>query len=358
MPVPVEEDARRGWRGTGVTHRESPTGSYDDATGIDAGDVSERSVLSVREMSKTYTSKRLIGSGRRYQALSNVSLDLRAGEILGVVGESGCGKSTLGKVIAGVETTGAGRAEVGGQPLDLTHGTRTRDQRRQVQFVYQSPRGSFNPARRVAAALRYNARLAKEVTGEPVEDALERAVNSVGLGVQHLDRYPHELSGGQLQRLSIGRALITRPDIVFLDEPTSSLDVSVRGEILNLLTGLRESMGLSIILVSHDLDVISYVADRILVIYVGQIVEEGTASDIVARPAHPYTRALLTASSLPDPAEPLELAVDIRDTSFLPTGCRLAPRCPLAEGRCSEPQHLVASDGRSVRCWKAESALP
>ncbi|MDE0376474.1 MAG: oligopeptide ABC transporter ATP-binding protein, partial [bacterium] len=104
-------------------------------------------------------------------------------------------------------------------------------------------------------------------------------------------------------------------------------------------------------------DVISYVADRILVIYLGQIVEEGTASDIVARPAHPYTRALLTASSLPDPPDPLELAVDVRDASAVPTGCRLAPRCPLAEDRCSEPQHLVASDGRSARCWKAESAL-
>ena len=184
---------------------------------------------------------------------------------------------------------------------------------------------------------------------------MERAVTSVGLGTQHLDRYAHELSGGQLQRLSIGRALITRPDIVFLDEPTSSLDVSVRGEILNLLMGLRESKGLSMILVSHDLDVISYVADRILVIYLGQIVEEGTASDVVARPAHPYTRALLTASSLPDPEEPLELAVDVRDASVVPTGCRLAPRCPLAESRCSEPQHLATSDGRSVRCWRAES---
>lgn len=343
-----------------MTDRNSLIEPRDDRTGAGTGATASSgpAVLKVRGLSKTYTTKRLIGSGKGYQALTSVSLDLKAGEILGVVGESGCGKSTLGKVIAGVETTSAGSAEVGGQPLDLEHGTRTRDQRRQVQFVYQSPRGSFNPARRVGAALRYNARLAREVTGEPVEGSLERAVTSVGLGVQHLDRYPHELSGGQLQRLSIGRALITRPDIVFLDEPTSSLDVSVRGEILNLLTGLRGSMGLSMILVSHDLDVISYVADRILVIYLGQIVEEGTATDIVARPAHPYTRALLTASSLPDPAEPLELAVDVRDASVLPTGCRLAPRCPLAEARCSEPQHLVASDGRSVRCWKAESVLP
>ena len=339
-----------------MTPRKAPTGSYDDPRDTDAGGVSERLVLSVGGLSKTYTSKRLIGSSKGYQALSDLSFGLRAREVLGVVGESGCGKSTLGKVIAGVETTDVGLAEVGGQPLDLAHGTRTRDQRRQVQFVYQSPRGAFNPARRVGAALRYNARLAKEVTGEPVSDALERAVMSVGLGAQHLDRYPHELSGGQLQRLSIGRALITRPDIVFLDEPTSSLDVSVRGEILNLLTGLRESMGLSMILVSHDLDVISYVADRILVIYLGQIVEEGTASDIVARPAHPYTRALLTASSLPDPEEPLELAVDVRDASVVPTGCRLAPRCPLAEARCSEPQDLVTTGGRSVRCWKAEPA--
>lgn len=336
-----------------MTHSKSPTGSYDHTREKNAGGVSERVVLRVQGLSKTYTSKRLIGSGKGYQALSNVSLVLRAGEILGVVGESGCGKSTLGKVIAGVETTDDGRAEVGGQPLDLELGTRTRGQRRQVQFVYQSPRGSFNPARRVAAALRYNARIAKEVTGEPVDDALERAVRSVGLGTQHLDRYPHELSGGQLQRLSIGRALITRPDIVFLDEPTSSLDVSVRGEILNLLMGLRQSMGLSMILVSHDLDVISYVADRILVIYFGQIVEEGAAADIVARPIHPYTRALLTASNLADPAEPLELAVDVRDASVVPAGCRLASRCPLAEARCSEPQDLVTSDARSVRCWKA-----
>lgn len=341
-----------------MTDRISPAGPRDHGIGTGAGAASGSLALKVRGLSKTYTTKRLIGSGRGYQALSNVSLDLRAGEILGVVGESGCGKSTLGKVIAGVETTGAGSAEVGGQPLDLSQGARTRDQRRRVQFVYQSPRGSFNPARRVGAALRYNARLAREVTGEPVDVSLERAVTSVGLGTQHLDRYPHELSGGQLQRLSIGRALITRPDIVFLDEPTSSLDVSVRGEILNLLTGLRASADLSMILVSHDLDVISYVADRILVIYLGQIVEEGTASDIVARPAHPYTRALLTASSLPDPAEPLELGVDVRDASFLPTGCRLAPRCPLAEARCSEPQRLAVSDGRSVRCWKAERTLP
>ena len=348
--ISSQTDHSRGRGGVGMNHRKLPPGSHD-GTGMDAGDVSDRLVLSVRGLSKIYTSKRLIGSAKGYQALSNVSFDLGAGEILGVVGESGCGKSTLGKVIAGVETTDVGHAEVGGHTLDLANGTRTRDQRRQVQFVYQSPRGSFNPARRVAAALRYNARLAREITGEPVDGALERAVTSVGLGTQHLDRYPHELSGGQLQRLSIGRALITRPDIVFLDEPTSSLDVSVRGEILNLLTGLRGSMGLSMILVSHDLDVISYVADRILVIYLGQIVEEGTSTDIVARPAHPYTRALLTASSLPDPAEPLELAVDVRD------GIRHSDRVPSRSPLPARRSAVLGTPASSCIRWKISAVL-
>ena len=149
VPLPVEDDALGWWRGAGMTDRSSPAGPRDHGIGTGAGAASGSLVLKVRGLSKTYTTKRLIGSGRGYQALSNVSLDLRAGEILGVVGESGCGKSTLGKVIAGVETTGAGSAEVGGEALDLSQGARTRDQRRRVQFVYQSPRGSFNPARRV-----------------------------------------------------------------------------------------------------------------------------------------------------------------------------------------------------------------
>ena len=315
--------------------------------------VTREPLLDVRGLSKAYSTKRLVGSVKGHQVLTDLTFKLWPGEVLGVVGESGCGKSTLGKVIAGVETTDVGTAELHGLPLDLVHGTRTRDQLRQVQFVYQSPRSAFNPARRVGAALRYNARLESEASGHQVAESLEWAVTSVGLEIQHLDRFPHELSGGQLQRLSIGRALITRPGIVFLDEPTSSLDVSVRGEILNLLAHLRESMGLSLILVSHDLDVISYVADRILVIYLGEIVEEGDAPDIVARPAHPYTRALLSASNLPGPAEPLELAVVEYDAAAVPTGCRLAPRCPLAEDKCSEPQNLVVNRGRAVRCWKA-----
>ena len=305
-------------------------------------------IISVKDVHKSY------GRGHnRFDALKGVSFDIHQGESIAIVGKSGSGKSTIGKVLAGTETANEGRVQLGGDELDLPSGQRTEDQLRRMQFVYQLPRSAFNPVRKLRAALEYSASLAGHRSREDRRHAVAHATAEVGVEETLLDRYPHQLSGGQLQRLSIARALITQPEVLFLDEPTSALDVSVRGEILNLLASLRESAGLSMVLVTHDLDVVAYVTDRVLVLYRGEIVEEGATTDIVTSPRHPYTQALLTASNLPGPRHPVELGTDLGGDADYAGGCRLLQRCPHAEEGCSVEQRLVPTETGSVRCWKA-----
>jgi oligopeptide/dipeptide ABC transporter ATP-binding protein len=291
--------------------------------------------------------------------VDGVSLGLDAGETVGVVGESGSGKSTLARCILQLERPTAGRVGFDGRDLTALAGRDLRRLRRHLQMVFQDPAASLNPRLRVGYAVAEPLRLHGLRTGDAeVRGRVAELFAWVGLGPEHVDRYPHQLSGGQQQRVALARALACEPRLVALDEPTSALDVSVQAALLALLRQLQARLGLAYLFISHDLAVVSARAGRLLVMYLGQVVEEGPAAELLARPRHPYTRALVSAVPRDTPwAEPARLAVTGEPGSALRPlpGCRFAPRCPWALDRCrTEPQRLQpVGPGRAAACWRA-----
>jgi peptide/nickel transport system ATP-binding protein len=295
------------------------------------------------------------------RAVDGVSLTVRKGETLGIVGESGCGKSTTARLLMRLLDPGAGEMIFDGDPVgrdDLGGGISLKDYRRQVQMVFQDSYASLNPRLPIEDSIAF----APEVHGVPGPEARERArelLAAVGLApAQFARRYPHELSGGQRQRGTIARALALRPRLVILDEPVSALDKSVEAQVLNLLVDLKESFGLTYVFISHDLNVVHYISDRVLVMYLGQVVEEGPVDEIYARPAHPYTRALLASRPSMDPSqrrtEP-PLTGDPPNPVNPPSGCRFRTRCPFAEAICAAHPPLAAtlSPGHTAACHMA-----
>jgi peptide/nickel transport system ATP-binding protein len=255
--------------------------------------VHDTALLEVREAIRDYALRRrhLFGPRPSFRAVDGVSLTIRRGESLGLVGESGCGKSTLTRAILGLEPLQGGEIRLGGQPVtpDMPP-----DLRRRMQVVFQDPYGSFNPRHRVRRLIAEPFHL----TGAPpdLNDRVAEALDSVGLSAAGGERFPHEFSGGQRQRIAIARALITRPDLIVLDEAVSALDVSIRAQILDLLADLQDRFGLTYLFISHDLTVVRAITDRVLVMKAGKIVEQGETEVVFSRPAHPYTRALLEAA--------------------------------------------------------------
>lgn len=289
-------------------------------------------------------------------ALEGVSVQAWEGKTVAVAGESGCGKSTLGRLLLGLATPDGGVVRFRGQSLrELTSSVR-QDYRKSIQMVFQNPLASFNPMFTVGGTIRDAMRLRKDLSSRKSEaEEAGRVAGQVGLDASLLKRYPSEVSAGQLQRASIARALATEPRMVFLDEPTSALDTSGRRQIVNLLRGLQEELGLGYVLVSHDFHLIRALAHHVVVMYLGQVVEEGPAEEVLRQPLHPYTRALVAASDLGSArrsrwrirGELSQLAAGYR-------GCRLYRRCPHAVAGCQEPQTLVAVRGEQrVRCWQA-----
>ncbi|MGC9369997.1 MAG: ABC transporter ATP-binding protein [Paracoccaceae bacterium] len=296
---------------------------------------------------------RLFGAAPRFFAVDGVSLELEKGQTLGIVGESGCGKSTLSKLILGLIEADGGSVRLDGQEtLNLTQDD-WRTMRRRMQFVYQDAAGALDPRMTVRAQVEEPLR----IHGLPL-GAAEEALRAVGLSGAMAERYPHEMSGGQLQRVVIARALALEPDLMVLDEPVSALDVSIQAQIVNLLTDLQAERGLTYVFVSHDLGVVRHISDRVAVMYLGRVVEEAPKEAFYDGPLHPYARALLDAVPVPDPANRRTQAVRLGDPpnpANPPAGCRFHPRCPFATDICkAEAPALRDFGGRRAACHHAE----
>lgn len=289
-------------------------------------------------------------------ALDDVSLRVRAGETLGVVGESGCGKSTLVRCMVRLIDPTSGTIYFDGRDITRLHGRALRPVRREMQTVFQDPQASLNPRKRVeqiiAAPLAIHGIGTRKSRRRSVQELLEL----VGLEPEHGRRFPREFSGGQRQRIGLARALALRPRLIVADEPVSSLDVSIKSEILNLFRDLQDELGLTYVFVAHDFGAVRHMSTRIAVIYLGKIVEMGPTERLLQRPSHPYTAALLSAvPRLEDVAEsrpPLRLVGDPPSPINPPSGCRFHPRCPYATAVCSreEPALTPRGDGQVVAC--------
>jgi len=279
-------------------------------------------------------------------AVDDVSLALAEGETLGIVGESGCGKSTLIRAL--VRLTPATSGAVRFRGADITNAGRRRLQpvRHEMQMVFQDPQASLNPRKRIAQIIATPLR-ARGVPRDQLEARSRELVAQVGLNPEHLNRFPHEFSGGQRQRIGIARALAVQPRVILLDEPVSALDVSIQAQVINLLEELQETLGLSYIFVAHDLSVVRHVSDRVVVMYLGKVMELSSADELYAKPIHPYTTALLAAIPIPDPRENRArtrtvLTGEPPNPVNPPAGCRFHTRCPHATDVCREVEPPLA----------------
>ena len=325
--------------------------------------MSERPLLEVHALKKYFPLKTGFFGGRPsvVHALDDVSFDLARGETLSVVGESGCGKSTLGKTILRLLEPTSGAIMLDGERVDNLHRSQLGTFRRRVQVVFQDPFSSLNPRQRVRDIIAepiINFGLAR---GAELEDRVAALADKVRLPRDALNRFPHEFSGGQRQRVGIARALAVDPDVIVLDEPVSALDVSIQAGVLNLLEQLQDRLGLTYLLIAHDLAVVRHVSDDVAVMYLGRIVEQASADDLYERPQHPYTQALLSAVPVPDPRVErartrLVLSGDLPSPADPPSGCRFRTRCWKATGICADqvPELLTDERGHQVACHHKE----
>lgn len=294
-------------------------------------------------------------------AVDDVSLDVAPGEILGLVGESGCGKSTLGRLALRLISPTKGRVFFDGREITRLSPSQMSSFRRHMQIIFQDPFASLNPRMMVRDTVAEPLMVHRMASGR--SELTERVVDllaQVGLGREHLFRYPHEFSGGQRQRICIARALAPRPSLIIADEPLSALDVSVQAQIINLLLSLQEELGLTFLFISHDLNVVGVLASRVAVMYLGHLVEVAKTRDLYEAPLHPYSKALLGSLTYPDPERkgrprPL-LKGELPSATSPPTGCTFHPRCPVAAQRCrvEAPELREISTTRLVRCHLVE----
>jgi len=308
------------------------------------------SLLDVEKLETSYRSH-----GRVLKAVDGVSFRVEKGETVGLVGESGCGKSTLGKTILRLVPSSAGAIRLGGTDIVPLKGGALSPYRRRMQMIFQDPFGSLNPRQTVRTLLE----TVLKVHG--VADRAERRrraagmVERVGLSSSALDRFPHEFSGGQRQRIGIARALVLSPELIVCDEPVSALDVSIQAQILNLLVDLKRDLGLSYLFISHDMSVVRYFTDRVMVMYLGQIVESGSYETLWTNPLHPYTRALMAAVPSYDidrKRTAVALKGELPSAARIPSGCRFRTRCPIAKEVCATeaPALRTLPGGQEVAC--------
>ena len=298
-----------------------------------------------------------VGRGRKVSAVSNVSFDLHKGETLGLVGESGCGKSTTGKAIMQLPRPTRGMVKLGDTELTALKGSALRATRPRMQMIFQDPISSLNPRRAVADIVEEPLRIWKLGDADQRRAKVNEVLETVGIDVDAAaERKPHEFSGGQCQRISIARAVVTDPDLIICDEPVSALDVSVQAQILNLLEDMKARYGLTLVFVAHDLAVVKNVSDRVAVMYLGKLCEIGPPQELYTSPSHPYTSALLDAIPVPDPEvatdEKEHLGGDLPSPIDPPSGCRFRTRCDRATDVCAqaEPQMQPVDDDHFVAC--------
>ena len=296
-------------------------------------------MLEVKNIKKTYRIKTGVFKPKKsLHAVNSVSLKVEKGKVFGIVGESGCGKSTLAKMVLGLEKPTDGEIYLNQSPL---HQIRRFEISRQVQPIFQDPYSSLNPRKTVSSSISLPFRVHKVGDKKETEERVEEIMRIVGLPPRMKHSYPVQLSGGQRQRVAIARALIMNPDLVICDEPTSALDVSVQSQILNLLMDLRVKLGLTYILISHDLSVVEHIASRVAVMYLGRIIEEANTRDLFEKPRHPYTQALLASVLTPDPNQGLpdaHLGTAYPNPIDMPGGCAFHPRCPR---RCEKCETII-----------------
>ena len=332
------------------------SGKAEDA--VDAtGQISHEVLLDVKEASREYESS---GSGffKRdkgvVSAVDRVSISVKKGETYGLVGESGCGKSTVGRLIAGLERPSGGAIELDGRDLATLKGRDAVRIHRDVQMMFQDSYAAMDPRMRIDQILAEPMSIQKTGNARQIAERIMEILEQVGLTEEILDRYPHEFSGGQLQRIGFARSLTLAPDLIVADEPVSALDVSVQAQVLNLMKDLQQELGLSYLFISHDLAVVQYMADRIGVMYLGRIVEEGPAREVVNNPKHPYTKALIDSIPVPDPEfvhdeSAIKLTGEPPCAVNPPEGCRFRPRCPFAGEEC-KVQPMLTDEAHRVAC--------
>jgi peptide/nickel transport system ATP-binding protein len=323
-------------------------------------DESTDAVLVGRNLVKEFASGSAVLRRRRARisAVAGVSLQVLRGETFGLVGESGCGKSTLSRLLVALDRPTAGSVLLEGRDLAAMSARALRGERRELQLVFQDSASALDPRMRIGSILAEPLRIQQAGGRREQRQTVTRLLDDVGMPASSMERYPHEFSGGQRQRLALARALALRPKVVVADEPVSALDVSVQAQILNLMADIQQQHGLTYVLVSHDLAVVRYLADRIGVMYLGKLVEVGPRDEVYERPLHPYTRGLVDSVPVPDPAiergKPAgAVGGELPPADRPPSGCRFRTRCPLAEEICAEvePPHRPTPDGRhTVAC--------
>ena len=297
------------------------------------------------------------------QAVDGVSFTLPTGKTLGIVGESGCGKSTLARLVTRLIDPSAGSVILDGVDITTLSGKSLREMRRKLQMIFQDPYSSLNPRHSIGQIIGDPMRIQGIVTKSGEKAEVQDLMQRVGLNPEHYNRYPHEFSGGQRQRIGIARALSLRPSVIVADEPVSALDVSIQAQILNLLENLQKDLGLSFVFIAHDLSVVRHIADQVAVMYLGKIVEVGDSATVYNRPAHPYTKALLSAVPVANPSlrnsdKRIRLVGDVPSPIDSPSGCRFRTRCWKATDLCAsvEPPLQADSTGRAVACHFPEEA--
>ncbi|MEE8242671.1 MAG: dipeptide ABC transporter ATP-binding protein [candidate division NC10 bacterium] len=312
-------------------------------------------LLEVRDLRKYFPIKRGIGERVALRAVDGVSFEIRRGETLGLVGESGCGKSTLARLILRLVEPTAGEVYFGKTSVFQTNKEELRQLRRKMQIVFQDPYSSLNPRMPVEEIVGEGLTIHGLAKGTEKKNRVAELLEMVGLGREHMGRYPHEFSGGQRQRIGIARALAVGPEFLIADEPVSALDVSIQAQVINLFQDLQTELGLTYLFIAHDLRVIKHISDRVAVMYLGQIVEIAEGNELYQNPLHPYTQALLSAIPVTDPRTKKQRIVvegDPPSPIHIPSGCRFHPRCPKRFERCDQEAPVLreVSSGHWVSC--------